>query len=259
MSDNDPSRWNLRSSLLAFCTALRFLTLIPLSWKAEEDAQYFTRSLFFFPLVGMLIGLSAFLLGKFLLLLFPVPVVAAVLLAFLGFISGNLHLDGLSDAADGMLSSRPREEIFKIMKDSRVGAMGLVVVIFVLLIKVTSLASMDGETLCIALFFIPVFGRVSILFCMATLPYAREEGGLGKLFYSGMSQGVCLLGFLLLLVLLLVIAPEYTLLSFLIVLGVIGYFRWRCLAKLGGATGDTLGAACELAEMAAAVSFTIIF
>lgn len=242
-----------------FCTAMRFLTLIPISWRAEEDSRHFAKSLVFFAVVGMVIGAigscGVFFLGKG----FPQPLVTALGLAYLAFISGCLHLDGLSDSADGLLSSRPREACLKIMKDSRAGAMGIVVVFFVLLTKYAALSAMPKETLLPAFFLMPLAGRSAILVTMACLPYARTEGGLGQLFYSGNSKKAAAIGFALLFSCLFFLTPGQflpVLIGFLLVTCL--FNRW-CKAKLGGATGDTLGAVCELTEMIVAVTLTASF
>jgi adenosylcobinamide-GDP ribazoletransferase len=244
---------------IRFCTAMRFLTIVPIPWRVEEDSRQFAKCLVFFTVVGMVIGgigaSGIFLLSK----IFPQPVVIAVGLAYLAFISGCLHFDGLSDSADGLLSSRPRDICLKIMKDSRAGAMGVVVVALVLLTKYAALTAMPKETLLPAFFLMPLAGRWAILLTMANLPYAREEGGLGLLFYSGNSKRAAAIAFILFLSCLLFLAPGQ-LLSILVGVLVVNYLfnRW-CKVKLGGATGDTLGAVCELTEMIVAVSFTASF
>lgn len=242
-----------------FCTAIRFLTLLPISWRAQEDSRHFAKSLMFFSVVGLLIGCicggGVFLLSKG----FPQAVVVVAGLAFLAFISGALHLDGLADSADGLLSSRPREKCLQIMKDSRSGAMGIIVVVLVLLTKYAALTAMPKETLPLAFFLMPLAGRCAILLTMASLPYARAEGGLGLLFYSGNSKIAAAIGCTLLLSCLFVLVPGQILpviIGFLLVTSL--FNRW-CKVKLGGATGDTLGAICELTEMIVAVSLTASF
>lgn len=239
------------------CTALRFLTLLPISWRANEDHQHFPDSLMFFPFVGVVIGTLGALIAFLLNIILPQPVVVAFSLAYLAFISGFLHLDGLSDSADGLLSSRPREDCLRIMKDSRAGAMGIVVVTFVLLTKYAALSSLPSPLLPLTIFFIPIAGRCAILCSMASLPYAREEGGLGQLFYSGNSRKSAACGLLVLAVLLLAFrsASLLMVLAFFLLLNLF-FNRW-CKTKLGGATGDTLGAVCELTEMVTAVALTV--
>jgi adenosylcobinamide-GDP ribazoletransferase len=241
------------------CVAMRFLTLIPISWRSHDDSQFFADSLVFFSVVGMIIGgigtLVVFLLSYFL----PLSVVAILSIIYLAFVSGCLHLDGLSDSADGLLSARPKDERLEIMKDSRAGAMGIVAVVLVLVTKYAALSVMPRATLLAALFLMPLAGRCAILLTMGWLPYAREQGGLGGLFYSGNSKKAAAIAFTLLFSSIILLMPGQ-LLPVLIGFFLVFFFfnRW-CKAKLGGATGDTLGAICELTEMIVAVSLTLSF
>ena len=228
-------------------------------WRAEDDPDQFNKCLPFFPVVGALIGAVGCLGAYVLLLFFPQQVVAVIGLVYLAFISGFLHLDGLSDSADGLLSSRPREDCLAIMKDSRAGAMGVIVVVCVMLMKYSALSSMDPEMLCLAIFFMPLAGRSAILFSMARLPYAKPEGGLGLLFYSDSSKTAALVAFLALLILFAVLAPSQLGVALVAIIAVnLVFGRW-CRRVLGGATGDTLGAVCELTEAITAIAFTASF
>jgi adenosylcobinamide-GDP ribazoletransferase len=242
--------------LIRFCTAMRFLTLIPISWRAEEDTHHFAESLVFFPIVGCIIGAVGFLGVWCLLFVFPQPVVVVLVMIYLAFISGCLHLDGLSDSADGLLSSRPREQSLSIMKDSRAGAMGVITVVCLILAKFAALSAMDPKTLGLAVFFMPVAGRCAILLSMARLQYARKEGGLGLLFYSEHSKTAAILALLLLTCFLAALVPRQTVVVLAGLLAVNFLFNRWCRIKLDGATGDTLGAVCELSEMAVAICFT---
>lgn len=242
--------------LARFCTALRFLTIVPISWRSEDDPNQFNKCLVFFPVIGAFIGCLGCLGAYVLLHFFPLPVVAVAALIFLAFISGFLHLDGLADSADGLLSSRPREDCLRIMKDSRTGAMGVIVVVCVMLAKYSALSSMEPEKFLSAIFFMPLAGRSAILFSMARLPYARTEGGLGRLFYSDSSKTAALGALLSLIILLAVLAPAQFVITFIAIAAITLIFcRW-CMHRLGGATGDTLGAVCELSEAITAVAFT---
>jgi adenosylcobinamide-GDP ribazoletransferase len=253
------SEKHLSLMLVRFCTALRFLTIVPVSWRAEDDPRQFSRCLPYFPFIGALIGIVGVLFTYLGLAFFPQQVVAVLALIYLALVSGFLHLDGLSDSADGLLSSRPREDCLKIMKDSRTGAMGVVVVVCVMLVKYSALSSMQPHLLGPAIFFMPLAGRCAILFAMARLPYARPEGGLGRLFYSDGSKTAALAALLSLLLLFTVLAPSQLLVALTAILAVNGIFGRWCRRRLGGATGDTLGAACELTEAATALAFTASF
>jgi adenosylcobinamide-GDP ribazoletransferase len=144
------------------------------------------------------------------------------------------------------------------MRDSRTGAMGVVGVVFVLLGKYAALSSMDVEMLCLTVFFMPLVGRCAIVFVMATQQYARKEGGLATLFYSGKSKKAALSSVVILFLALAVLAPDALLIMPVTLFSIIFLFVRLCNAKLGGATGDTLGATCEIAELLTAFTFTAL-
>ena len=245
----------VRFPLRSFLTALRFLTIIPVSWKSDEDEKFFQASVIWFPLIGLCIGS---LVAFFVFLASPfisssmVAVFAVLLLS--GF-SGFLHLDGVADSGDGLLSSRPREQALTIMRDSRSGAMGVIVLIFLILGKYVALSSLPIEKILPLLLLMPVAGRTAILLSMAILPYARKaEGGLGQLFYSKERYSIAGGAFLFFIVCCVVISIQSALISLIaLILTVLLFSRW-CFVKLGGATGDTLGAVCEFSELSVAIA-----
>ena len=246
--------------IASFFCALRFLTVIPVRWAAERDGQLFPQSIYAFPMIGLLLSSIGALVCWLTALIFPGNVTVFVSVMYLSSISGFLHLDGLADSADGLLSARPRERSLEIMKDSRTGAMGVVVLILVLLGKYAALTSMPVEKVMLAVFCMPLAGRTAILFTMALHRYAREEGGLGGLFYSTRTRSAVLGG---LIMLLLVTWLAGGIGTAAIVIGVMAFtvfwFGNFCRTRIGGVTGDTLGAVCELTEMSVAMGLTAIF
>ncbi len=240
--------------------AFRFLTILPLPAGRGDDRETLAAATPFFPLVGLVLGGLAAGCGWLLLCLFP-PLVRAVLLVLLlaGF-SGFFHLDGLADTADGFLSARPRDRILEIMHDSRIGVMGVVSLILVLALKISALAGLGPGDQVRAVFLMPLAGRTAILLLMAFLPYARPEGGLGQLFYTGSSR---LIGAAALVFFLLIVLPASggffrTLLVLALFLAVLLSFALACQRIIGGATGDTLGAGCELGETSVALALALI-
>jgi adenosylcobinamide-GDP ribazoletransferase len=137
--------------------------------------------------------------------------------------------------------------------------MGVIVVVCVMLAKYSALSSMDTQMFYLAIFFMPLAGRSAILFSMARLPYARPEGGLGLLFYSDSSKTAAMTAFLALLILLTVLAPSQLFFALIAIMAVNLIFGRWCRLRLGGATGDTLGAVCELTEAITALAFTASF
>ncbi|MCF8057625.1 MAG: adenosylcobinamide-GDP ribazoletransferase [Desulfocapsa sp.] len=248
----------LRYPVASLLAALRFLTIIPLPWKSEEDGRFFQASLLWFPLIGLLIGAATVLPVALCVNVFPSPVTAVLAMILLAGVSGCLHLDGLADSGDGLLSARSRERALEIMRDSRSGAMGMVSLIFVLLGKYAALSSLPSSLLLISLFVIPMAGRTAIILSMALLPYARTGEGLGRLFYSTDKYAVAVLGILFCsVVTILFLSLQAALAVAIAVFITVGIFSFWCFRKLGGATGDTLGAVCELTELAVAVSLAV--
>ncbi len=236
--------------------ALRFLTILPLPGRMGTDSGHLAAAVPFFPLVGLMIGLAC-VVPAWLLHLFLPPAVAAVLVTTLLFVvSGGLHLDGLADTADGLFSARSRDRMLAIMRDSRIGAMGVIALTIHLLLKVSALASLDPDRLLSATLLMPVAGRCAILFMMALLPYARPEGGLGTLFYTRRSRMVGVWGIFFFSGCAVLAAGGRGLAVAGSTLFLLALFALFLNKRLGGATGDTLGAACELAELGVALAFS---
>lgn len=255
VATSSESGW-VRRQVYSFFTALRFLTIVPIPWGAADDAELFSRSVRYFPVVGLVIGLAGMVLSLLLSGIVPMTVAAFVAVCYLAAISGFLHLDGLADSGDGLLSHRPCEAILAIMKDSRSGAMGVVVLVLVVLGKFAALSSMSRPMLVTAVLLMPLAGRTAIVLTMATLPYARPEGGLGSLFYSAKARQAALIGVILLAATGLIVGWRIGLIIGLALLIVVGWFGGWCRSKIGGATGDTLGGVCELTELAVALALT---
>ena len=125
-------------SLLA---AAAFLTAIPIPVKWLDERQDYSKCVPWFPIVGVLIGgLICLMTWGVVSILPPLPAAVAITGA-MAAISGALHLDGLADTADGFLSGRPRERVMEIMHDSRIGAMGVITLVLLLLLKVALYAA----------------------------------------------------------------------------------------------------------------------
>jgi adenosylcobinamide-GDP ribazoletransferase len=244
-------------TVIAFFTAIRFLTIVPLRWQCDKDGELFQRSVFYFPVVGMLIGCAGGALTLAVNHIVPHSVSAFLLILFLSAISGFLHLDGLADSADGLLSARPTEESLRIMKDSRTGAMGVVALVVVLLGKYAALSAMLPEILVVAALSMPLAGRSAILITMALQPYARAEGGIGGMFYSSKARYAALSAAVFLVACTLIFSNiRVTAVVCIMTAITVIAFSFFCRTRIGGVTGDTLGAACELTEMSVAIGLT---
>ncbi|MFC1582852.1 adenosylcobinamide-GDP ribazoletransferase [Planctomycetota bacterium] len=223
--------------------ALGFLTTIPVRTKADWDDR---GKLKFFPLAGLCIGLGLWavdgLAGQF----FNAAGRGLIDIAFLMLITGGLHLDGLADSADGLFSHRKRGDILTIMKDSRTGVFGVLALIMVIAAKWVGLTSLAGDR-SVYLIFAPVFARTAMLIAMGQ-PYARAEGGIASgMFERKRSPGE--LGPVLIPVAGVFIFSWRAGIVMNIIFAVVLVFWLRvCRRRIGGVTGDTLGALCELTE-----------
>jgi adenosylcobinamide-GDP ribazoletransferase len=236
-----------------FLAAMRFLTVIPLPGRWGTDESSLAGSAIFFPVVGLFIGLVAAGVGVCGARWLPGGVAAALVIVALLACSGGLHMDGLSDTADGLLSARPREQALEIMRDSRVGAMGVIAVVCALMLKFAALASLPVGELWRTALLMPVAGRAALVVSIALLPYARPEGGLAAPFFRRRSMPDALAAELFLLVTASLVLDMAGLIAACAALAAVLFFSVYTWRRIGGATGDTLGAACEIAELVLAV------
>jgi adenosylcobinamide-GDP ribazoletransferase len=231
----------------AFLAAVRFLTVLPLPAGGPDAARDLGRSARFFPAIGILAGLAMAGLDALLgTLVSPWPGSVLVVLAMAG-ISGGLHLDGLADTADGFLSSRPRERVLEIMRDSRIGSMGVLAIVGVLLLKTAALATVPAGRRWATLLLMPLAGRTALVLELNLLPYARPAG-LGTTFQTYKTPWDALVAIGLLAGIGYATVGQRGLLAAAGTVLVTVLVSVWCRRRIGGFTGDTLGAACEISE-----------
>jgi adenosylcobinamide-GDP ribazoletransferase len=231
----------------AFFHALSFFTRIPVPWLRPSEEAW-KKSVAWYPAVGLVIGLVLWVAHQAALWAFA-PLTAAVLtMACWVYITGGLHLDGWMDLADGLGSSRPREQILAIMKDSRTGAMGVLAAIVLLLVKTAALAELDRPGLSACLFLVPAAARTHVLLAIRCWPYVTGENGIGKSVGEALRPWHIGAGYLLLLALGWWIADVRAVTAVLLSLAVSLLFARSVARKLGGLTGDCYGAVIESAE-----------
>ena len=241
----------------AFSLALVFLTRIPVPlWFNPTPAEW-GRSALFFPVVGLLLGLLLAIPAPLLATLDP-GIGAALLLTWWVALTGGLHLDGLADTADAWVGGGGnRDKTLAIMKDARSGPMAILAVVLVLLNKFATLQLLLARQAWPVLLAAPVLGRAAMLFLLLTTPYVRP-GGLGAAYANHLPRTACIwllsgggvLGLWLFgwsgAVLLSVLSLKLL------------WWRRLLLRRLGGTTGDTLGAAGELTETVALMILALL-
>ncbi|MDS1029025.1 adenosylcobinamide-GDP ribazoletransferase [Bacillota bacterium LX-D] len=233
--------------LKSFLSGVQFLTRIPCPTFTFESI-YFVQALLYYPVVGLLIG--AILVGEHYILspFLTAPILSVILLISYVLITGGLHLDGLTDTADGIFSHRSRERVLEIMKDSRVGAHGVTAAVVTLLFKYSlylELSTKLSYPLFLSAFILSRWGMVLLIHYF---PYLRAEG-LGKLYAEGNTKKQVLGSTLLTLLFLMILNWKIGLILIaLVCLATWVYGRLIC-NFLGGFTGDTYGAYAELTEV----------
>lgn len=235
-----------------FFAALTFLTKIPVPGQNRITTDNLFRGSGYFPLVGALLGGILGLFSYFLEVLFghtSLPA-AALLLTLWVFLTGALHLDGLADTFDGLAGGATKEDRLRIMKDSSTGSFALVAVVLLLLLKFCFLQQLQGERLLIALFYSPLLSRWSMVVLMYFTPYARETASLGKPFVELTGKKELALASALTIAAGFLYPMTFFLTLLLPVILLIALLRWLFLKKIEGITGDCLGAANELLELA---------
>jgi adenosylcobinamide-GDP ribazoletransferase len=220
--------------------ALSFLT--PLGRAREPDARAFT----WFPLVGALIGAAVGALWWGATRLWPPAVAATVAVAADLALTGALHVDGLADTADGVLPHLDRRRRLEVMAEPDVGAFGVAAVVVVLVLRVTVLASLEPDVALVAALWCA--SRTLMAVTARAVPYARAEGGLASAFLGGRPGPVAAAGAAVSIVL-GALAPggrglAAVTAAVLAGAAVVAFARRR----LGGFTGDVLGAAGVVAE-----------
>ncbi|MHB2028054.1 MAG: adenosylcobinamide-GDP ribazoletransferase [Acidimicrobiales bacterium] len=229
--------------------SLTFLTRVPLGRRFHATTEDLNRAVTTFPLVGGAVGALSAIVAT-LLASSLTPLVSAVLgVASSTALTGALHLDGLADTADGR-GARTRERALAIMRESTVGAYGVIAITLDLIMRVALLRALTlRHDAIIGATMAGLFSRATPAVLMSFLPYAREGDGLGRSFAStsrvrGASAAVvaCVVA----LVLNDAVAAAAIVAVLLIGLAFATFFRrW-----LGGVTGDALGAASEVTEIA---------
>ncbi len=239
-----------------FLFALQFLTIIPVKVK-KMDENKFAASLIYFPLIGCFLG--ALLAGVRLLASFlnlTTTSTSIIMIILLIFLTGGIHLDGLADTTDAILSRKNKEEMLGIMRDPHIGTMGALSVISILLLKIAFLVSIDVSLQTRALLLMCILSRWSLVLSLYFFPYARKEGK-ARLFKEKINLKIYLLATLITLVAVTELLKFKGLLIFTVVGGA-AFLLGRFFQKhLGGITGDTLGAINEVSEVIVLLCFCI--
>jgi adenosylcobinamide-GDP ribazoletransferase len=252
----------VRHQMNVFCGALMFLTRIPVGKRYVFRSEDLPRSAVYFPVVGLLIGLLA---GSVLFcaeVFMPSGLAVLLCMAVTVLVTGALHEDGLADAADGLAGSHDPRGRLDIMRDSRLGTYGAVALWFSLTAKLLLLTALLQQGVYMAIYALIVahgVGRASTVALLFSHPYMRNDASKASPFGNSVTlkelvialvapviASILLLGSRAILLLITAAAATWAAGT---------YFR----RKIGGITGDCLGAANQLVELVCYLSLVVRF
>lgn len=240
-----------------FWIALQFLTVLPIELKTIPTAQQNGRAILFYPMVGLIIGgilfITACLLAKL-----PIVLLASIIITLWIWLTGGVHLDGLADTADAWVGGfGDKQRTLQIMKDPSCGPIGVLSLVIICLLKFVLIYVLIEQHQTLFLILVPIVGRVvpSILFL--TTSYVREKG-LGRSLTDHLPKiaSWIITGFVLLLPLYWEWQGLITIIGFV---SSLVYLRHLFIKRIGGITGDTVGAAIEISETVLLFTFVVSY
>ena len=227
---------------------IQLFTKFPIKKEIEFDQDEFSRGVIFFPVIGLLIGSVAYAVAYLTGLIFSREIAVLCMIVSVILFTGALHLDGLADTMDGILSARKREQMLIIMKDSRIGTHGVLALLGVISMKYLFLLEVAPKNFLSVVLALPIIGRTTMGILLWGTRYAREEG-LGNLFIGKTSPRESIITGVIGFLMVGVILGLSGIAAFCLVIMVVGLFRIQVEGLLGGITGDVLGAMNELSEL----------
>jgi adenosylcobinamide-GDP ribazoletransferase len=233
-----------------FMSAVAFLTRVPVPQRMQAGPEALAGAAVFFPVVGLLVSAGAIILNHVFSRFVAHGVMVVIVLAFLVTVTGGLHEDALADAADGFGGGWSKDQILSIMRDSRVGSFGALAIALTLLARFVFLSNIPPHRFDGYLVAGQVTSRWTALPLAFFLPPAREQSGQGARVAGKITAFTLVLGTLITLALVATALRTSALWVMFVVVAVTAlsgaYYRF----KIGGVTGDCLGATNQIVEVA---------
>lgn len=223
----------------------KFMTRIPIPIKVDYDPKKLGKSIKFFPFVGLAIGLILYYSSIILVKFSKNNLINALIVIVIELMAvGIIHIDGLCDTFDGLFSYREKEKMLEIMKDSRIGTNGAIILVLYFIAKILFISEIFSINLKYLIIY-PVLARLATPINAAFSDYARKNG-MSNFIISQNSAFEGIFSIILSVVLSFLIFSfkgfELFLGAFLFII----FFMQFVKKKIGGVTGDTMGAALEL-------------
>ncbi|GHU28570.1 adenosylcobinamide-GDP ribazoletransferase [Betaproteobacteria bacterium] len=238
-----------RSELETFLGAIRFFTRLPILSTFGQNEDDLARAMRYFSAIGLIVGAFAGLAFAVTTFFWPktLAVLAAMVTAIL--LTGALHEDGWSDTVDGFGSIGEREKILDIMRDSRIGSFGTLGLIVLLLARFLALVEIDMLLVPVALIAGHAVSRLCATFVFHSLDYARTDGKAAP-FTDKLGKNDLIFASVLAILPVLLLSPLQSIPALLFAAGATFWLYRLFKQRIGGYTGDCLGAVQQLAEVA---------
>lgn len=240
-----------------FLLMIQFLTRIPVNISLPCEKDNFRRASIFFPVIGLVVGGIQWVVYKLLVNIIPIDAVIIIILIVGVIVTGAIHIDGLGDTCDGFFAFKGSDRIIEIMKDSRIGTYACIAMVMDLLLKYT-LFSFIVPKFSVAIIAVPMISRCSVLF-LGFKGKTAKSTGTGNFFIGNVGIAQFIIGLVITLgVLALLMTPRYIVILLIAALVLSLIFNLFCEKRIGGLTGDTLGANNELVEILTLILISII-
>jgi adenosylcobinamide-GDP ribazoletransferase len=249
-ADPDASeRYPLARGVIRLRLAASFLTILPVAPRSPSSEDELAASFGLFPLVGFIVGAALALEDRALARLFGAGIRSGLIILTLVIITGALHLDALADTADALAAGGDRERALSILRDTRVGVFGVAAVLFWLGLQWAALASMQGRTRATAIYMAPGLGRWAMVAVASGLDYLRAAGA-GSFIKPQWSRSNFWTASAIAMLAIIPVLSWRVVAAAVIAIAVAVIARWFYRRWVGGVTGDLIGAAGALSELA---------
>jgi len=238
-----------RAELETFVGAIRFFTRLKVPGQYGHSPVALERAIRYFPTAGLIVGGIAALVFGVSSFFWPKTLAVLAAMAVAIYLTGAIHEDGWTDTVDGFGGYRDKEQILAIMKDSLVGSYGLVALVALLLARFFALVEIDPWRVPVALIAGHAVSRLCATFVLCALDYVRVDGK-AKPFSNRLSHGELALATLTALLPLLWLPLSQSIAALVLALAATLWLARLFKRRIGGYTGDCLGATQQLAEVA---------
>lgn len=243
-----------------FILMIQFLTRIPIHNEIDVDDNSFKNGMVYFPLVGLIVGtLNALVFFSF-SLIFSNSIAIILVTLFNVCLTGAFHIDGLADTCDGIYSSRSKERMLEIMKDSNIGTNGSVAIFFDLALRITFLNSISNNnyTIIKAIIVSSVLSKTILVLLSFISTYARKEGGLGNVFIGKITLKTLIIVLIIATLVIYLLVGIKAIFIIIPIILIMILFEKYIKSIIDGITGDILGAASEITEVLVYCIFIIL-